>query len=265
MRTRLYALVAATLLASAAGCAEEDIGSSAEETTVSQRGFGNPADHATRLQDKLGLSDDQTAELEAIFMDEGLSRGDRRAAVEAILTPEQAAAHKEMMSERRGKRGKGMRGKRGKFGKGMSDPASHAAMLKDKLDLSADQVAQVEATLADDTLERGARRAAIEAILTPEQAAIHQEMKSKRGKHGKFGKGMGDPASHAAMLKDKLDLSADQVAQVQAIFADDTLDGGARRAAIEAILTPEQAAAHKEMQSKRRGKRGMRGMRDLSK
>ncbi len=130
------------------------------------------------LQEKLGLSDDQTAELEAIFADKS-QRGAKHEAIKGILTPDQLAQFEEM----KGKRGHG--GKHGMRGF-MKDPQQHAARMQEKLGLTDDQAAQLEAVFADKS-KRGEKHEAIKGILTPDQLAELEKMRSMRGHDGQCG------------------------------------------------------------------------------
>ncbi len=211
MRNRLFAVLAATLLTTAVACAEEDLDTTSQQSAVADQGrmgpgFGkhrrakDPAARIAELKAELGLSDDQVAELQSAFAN-STSREEHRAALEAILTPEQLAKHQEMMQRWRGMRGHHP----GKMGPGrFRDPAAHIAMLEDQLGLSDDQVTQLQAAFAKAT-SREEHRAALESILTPEQLAKHQEMmKQRRGKRGMRGprgmhgmRGMNGPAQPA--------------------------------------------------------------------
>ena len=110
--------------------------------------------------------------------------------------------------------------------------------LQSKLNLSADQVAKLQPTFESMKQRHQAQRAQFEsklqAILTPDQLAQWQKSKGE----------------HRRGMKE-LNLSADQKAQVKAMWAQNGPEKKAQRQQVEsqimAVLTPEQQAKFKTM------------------
>lgn len=150
------------------------------------------AGHAARLQKKLGLTDEQTRRVEQVLEAESTMEA-RHAAMKDVLTADQYTELELLMAEHGGKHGAkhGMHGKHGaKHGKhGKLDGAGHAAKLQEKLGLSDDQTAQVEAVFAQS--DRQERSAKLEAILTADQLEQYTAFKAHHGGrgcgHGKHG------------------------------------------------------------------------------
>jgi len=79
----------------------------------SGKGHGDPEQRMQRMQDHLGLSEDQVTQIRSI-RDSDLSREEKRAQVDSVFTAEQRAMieeHRANRGERGGERG-GKRGKR---------------------------------------------------------------------------------------------------------------------------------------------------------
>ena len=97
------------------------IGITAASQAQQGGGMKSPADRAKQMQTQLKLTDDQTAQVTAIFTSAAAKRdsvmkagGDRSAMrpimmdanqkIQAILTPDQQAAYKQMMADMRAQR-----------------------------------------------------------------------------------------------------------------------------------------------------------------
>lgn len=121
---------------------------------------GNPVEHMT---ERLQLSSDQQTKIKAIFDKHFAAHKAEREAREAQMTPEQKAErearHKERMAQReKGERPTGPRSKDGK----KPDDAQRAAFR---------QKMEAERTALDNE---------IKAVLTPQQQAEFEKMKSER-------------------------------------------------------------------------------------
>ena len=122
-------------------------------------------------------------------------------------------------------------------GKRNHDPLQR---LQSKLNLSADQVAQLKPTFEQMKQKHQAERAQfkskLQSILTPDQLA---KLEANKGEHRRGG------------MKD-LNLSDDQKAQMKGLWGQKSPEMKAERermqAQILAVLTPEQQAKYKEMQ-----------------
>lgn len=136
----------------------------------------DPAAHAAKIQEVLGLTDEVTAQVEAALRDNE-SHEDVKAALANILTADQLAELKAQHKDMR-KAHKGMHKRMHK------DTAAHAAKLQSLLDLTDEQTAQVEAAFRDSDSHE-AKKAALESILTAEQMQQLRELKGK--KHGQHG------------------------------------------------------------------------------
>ena len=110
---------------------------------------GDKAPPAARMENELGLTDKQVKQMRAIR-----DAGGTRAAMQAVLTPEQEAKAAELRKERKGER---------------------ASRMKEHLGLSDEQAAQIRAIRKE-----GGSREEIRAVLTPEQQA---KLDEARGKH----------------------------------------------------------------------------------
>jgi len=234
-------------------------------------------------------------------------RSEKMTAIKAILNTEQLAKFETMKSEGKGRRGhKGERGRHG--GTPEERAAKHTERLTEKLSLSAEQATKVAAINTDFAAKRKAakdsatdreegraakealrseHKTAIKAVLTPEQIATYEAMKSegkgRRGHKGERGRhrGTGEEraAKHTERLTKDLSLNKEQAAKVAVINTDfatkrkaakeaakDREEGKAARealrsehkAAIKAVLTPEQLATYEAMKKERKGRKGRR-------
>ncbi len=129
---------------------------------------GNPAEH---LSERLQLTSDQETKIKAIFDKRFAAHKAERDAREAQMTPEQKAEREARHKERMAQREKGERptGPRVKDGKGPDD-AQRAAFRQKR---------EAERTALDNE---------IKAVLTPQQQAEFEKMKSekkeRRGRRG---------------------------------------------------------------------------------
>ena len=148
----------------------------------------SPEKHAAWLQEELGLTDEVTAKVAAVFA-EPKSPEATHEALKEILAPEEYAQFEEMIAEH-GRWG----GKQGSKA-GFRAPKKHAAWLQAELGLSDDQTSKVETALSA-SKSREEMQKALEGILTPEQLAQHEQLMSERRHH--FGRGMrgGKPGMH---------------------------------------------------------------------
>ncbi len=202
-------LVAATLLSFAAAACAADESADLEPTAESAAAPAVHSDqrphhgkvgaqaHAAKLQEKLGLTDEQTRRVGQALEAESTMEA-RHAAMRKILTADQYAELELLMAEHGGKHG--MHGaKHGMHGAkhGMLDGAGHATKLQAKLGLTDDQTAQVAATF--DKNDGQDHLAKLEAILTADQLEQYKAFKAHHGEHdcehGKHGDATG--CSHA--------------------------------------------------------------------
>ena len=153
-----------------------------------RRGIRSPEKHAAWLQKELDLTDEVTARVETVFK-ETTGREEKQEALGSILSPEQFEQFEEMVANR------GRWHKKHGFKSGFKAPGKHAFWLKEELELTDEQVARVEAALAE-TTSREEMHEAIKGILTPEQLTLHEELMAerhscfgKRGKHHERGDG----------------------------------------------------------------------------
>lgn len=120
----------------------------------------------------LGLTDDQKTQIQEL-KDQDLTKEEFRTSFEAILTDEQI----QTLEERKANRGK--HGKRGK----------HRNSLVEQLGLTEDQQTQIQTLIEDLNEQRQALREEywtdFEAILTADQLATLEEIKTNRGSHWK--------------------------------------------------------------------------------
>ena len=149
--------------------------------------------HMARMQQALGLTDEQAAQIKSLREAQRTamqtSRESNRQQIEALLTPEQKEKFS-TMKQRGHKRGHKM-GKRGKRSGGermQKRMDKRMTRMQEKLGLSDEQVAQIKSLReAQHTASQAARdshRQQIEALLTPEQKEKFNAMKQKRGKRG---------------------------------------------------------------------------------
>ena len=174
------------------------------------------------MTEKLSLSAEQAAKVSAINTEfaakrkavkeaatEGVDkatkkalRTEHKAAIKAVLTPEQVATFEAMKKDRKGRRGGRGHGKHG--GTPEERAAKHTEKLTKKLSLSPEQTAKVAAINTEFAAKRKAakeaeggkeakealrseHKAAIKAVLTAEQIAIFDTM--KKGRRGGKGRG----------------------------------------------------------------------------
>ena len=161
-------------------------------------------DYATKIKAAKDAASERGAAKEAVKT----LRTERDAAIKTILNSEQVAKFEAMKAERKDRRGhKGRRGGRG-HGKHGGTPeeraAKHTEKLTEKLSLSPEQTSKVAAINTEFAAKRKAakeaeggkeakkalrseHKAAIKAVLTPEQVAIFETM--KKGRRGGKGRG----------------------------------------------------------------------------
>ena len=181
-------------------------------------GHGKKSGHKGSLVEKLGLSEDQQAQLQTLkenIRDQGQALGEQyRTDVEAILTDEQLETLED---------------------------------LKNPLGLTDEQREQIK-DLKDQDLTKEEFRTSFEAILTDEQIQTLEERKANRGQHGKRGK-------HRNSLVEQLDLTEDQQTQIQTLIEALNEQRQALREEywtdFEAILTAEQLATLEEFKTNR--------------
>ena len=181
-------------------------------------GHGKKSGHKSSLIEKLGLTEDQQAQLQTLkenIREQGQALGEQyRTDFEAILTDEQLETLEE---------------------------------LKNPLGLTDDQREQIK-DLKDQDLTKEEFRTSFEAILTDEQIQTLEERKANRGQHGKRGK-------HGNSLVEQLGLSEDQQTQIQTLIEDLNEQRQALREEywtdFEAILTAEQLATLEEFKANR--------------
>lgn len=116
-------------------------------------------------------------------------------------------------------------------GPNVVDKAPPAAPMENELGLTDEQVKQMRAIR-----DAGGTRAAMQAVLTPEQEAKAAELRKER------------KGERASRMKEHLGLSDEQAAQIRAIRK----EGGSREE-IRAVLTPEQQAKLDEARGKHQG------------
>ena len=272
------------------------------ETQVSQL-TAIQADYATKIKAVKEAASDRGEAKSAIKT----LREEKFTAIKGILNGEQVTKFEAMKSEGKGRRGhKGERGRRG--GTPEERAERHTKRLTEKLSLSAEQATKVAAINTDFAAKRKAakdsakdreegkaaretlrseHKTAIKAVLTPEQTATYEAMKSegkgRRGHKGERGRhrGTGEEraAKHTERLTKDLSLNTEQAAKVAVINTDfatkrkaakeaakDREEGKAVRealrsehkAAIKAVLTPEQLATYEAMKKERKGRKGRR-------
>ncbi|MEJ2384205.1 MAG: hypothetical protein P8Y54_07370, partial [Xanthomonadales bacterium] len=160
------------------------------------KGLRGDAPRLSKLQDVLGLSDEQVTEIRAIRANGG-SRDD----VRAVLSEEQRTMLDTHRARRQGL-GESDRGRRTSGeGRGMHGRSPRMAHLQQALGLSDEQAAEIRTIRAN-----GGSREDVRAVLTDEQRALMDEHRanrqgrrdSKQG-HGKRSPGQGwridDPAA----------------------------------------------------------------------
>jgi len=127
----------------------------ASSVTVAQTGdasTGSDKAPPPKMQDTLGLTDEQVEEMRAI-RDAGGSREE----MNAVLTPEQQL---KVAQHRKGRHG---------------DPEKRMDRMKQHLDLSDEQVAEIK-----EIKKAGGSREEVRAVMTPDQQAELDEMRQNR-------------------------------------------------------------------------------------
>ena len=124
---------------------------------------------------ELNLSATQKAQIEAIRQNSQNERAQTREAIEAVLTAEQRAQLAEMKAERGDKTHKGHKGQHKKDGKDMGQQKAFS-----QLNLTNTLKAQIEAIRKDTNGTRAQKQQAVMAVLTPEQRAQLESLKSQR-------------------------------------------------------------------------------------
>ena len=233
-------------------------------------GHGKRSGHKGSLVEKLGLTEDQQAQLQTLkeeTQEQGQTLGEQyRTDVEAILTDEQRETLAEL------KNPLGLTEDQQTQIQTLKDQdltkeefrASFEAILTDEqiqtleerkanrpdrpgLGLTEDQQTQIEA-LKEQDLTKEEFRTSFEAILTDEQIQALEERKANRGQHGKRGK-------HRNSLVEQLGLTDEQETQIQTLIEDLNEQRQALREEywtdFEAILTAEQLATLEEFKTNR--------------
>lgn len=113
---------------------------------------GDKAPPAVRMENELGLTDEQVKQMRAIR-----DAGGTRAEMQAVLTPEQQAKAAELRKKRKDER------------------ANRMKRMKEELGLSDEQVTKIQAIRIE-----GGSREEVRAVLTPEQQAKFDQMHGKR-------------------------------------------------------------------------------------
>lgn len=141
-------------------------------------GFMDPARRANRLQQRLGLDDDQRDQVEAALRDNPEPAA-RKEAVRAVLTGKQLAQYEEMMRTRGLRHGGHM--KTHSDVRARSNPTRFAERLQKRLALSDEQTKKLaEIFAAGGTHEQ--RMASIKEVLTAEQFGKYEKLfKGRRG------------------------------------------------------------------------------------
>lgn len=147
-------------------------------------GKHNPEKMLQRMSEKLELTADQQAQVKAIFESHKPRMEELREQMKSTFTDEQ----REKMHEMRKNRKRGERGER---------PSKEERMAKfQELGISQGQMDQMKSLRQQMRTEREAIKNEISTILTPEQKAKAEEMKSKwkdrRHKRGPRGEGGGN-------------------------------------------------------------------------
>lgn len=104
----IYGLTAALVGGSSLALAGDHGGKGHSGKGHGGKGHGDPEQRMQRMQDHLGLSEDQVTQIRSI-RDSDLSREEKRAQVDSVFTAEQRAMieeHRANRGERGGKRGK---------------------------------------------------------------------------------------------------------------------------------------------------------------
>ena len=181
-------------------------------------GHGKRSGHKSSLVEQLGLSDEQQAQIQAL-------KEDIREQGQALGEQYRAGFEAILTDEQR----------------------DAIAEIRNPLGLSDEQREQIQA-LKEQDLTKEQYRADFEAILTDEQRDAIAELKTNRGQHGKRGK-------HENSLVERLGLSDEQQAQIQALRADLNEQrqalGEQYWTGFEAILTDEQRATLEEIKANR--------------
>jgi Spy/CpxP family protein refolding chaperone len=178
---------------------------------------GNPEARVERMTKELGLDAEQAAKIKALtarnaermaaintIEDEELRRQEMREnqkalreAVQSVLTPEQRTKAEAIRAERKAQRGEG---KGGKYADPEMRAETRTEWMTKELGLSADQAAKVKAihlqhmkkyvdikAIEDDeqrktamTEVRRSQKAAVQAVLTPDQQKRLQDIKAER-------------------------------------------------------------------------------------
>ena len=142
--------------------------------------------------------------------------------------------------------------------KGMSKDGVRGPLAQ--LNLSAAQQSQIQALKQNGHNERVQTRAAIQQILTVEQRAQLDSIKSERGNKGRQGQhkaGQHKRGHYNTGQKNplaQLNLSATQQTQIEAIKKNTSSDWKQKREAMMAILSKEQRAQLEAAKSPRHGK-----------
>jgi len=113
---------------------------------------GDKAPPAARMENELGLTDEQVKQMRAIR-----DAGGTRAEMQAVLTPEQQAKAAELRKKRKDER------------------ANRMKRMKEELGLSDEQVTKIQAIRIE-----GGSREEVRAVLTQEQQAKFDQMHGKR-------------------------------------------------------------------------------------
>lgn len=128
----------------------------AQQTPHGSPGASEKHPYAVRMKDELGLTDEQVAKMREIR--EG---GGTREEMQAVLTPEQRAKAAQLRQSQKG------------------DRAGRMARVQQELGLSDEQMEKM-----NEIKRNGGTREEMRAVMTPEQQAKFDAMRSKRSVHG---------------------------------------------------------------------------------
>lgn len=175
-------------------------------TTAMAEGKGGPhgggKKHMSRMQQELGLTEDQVTQMREIRQS-----GGSKEEVQAVLTPEQQAKANELRTESRAER--------------HAIREQRRAAMQQELGLTEEQITKMR-----EIRESGGSRQEVQAVLTEEQQAKAKELRAERVAKG------GDRFTR---MQQHVGLSDEQVAQMKEVRAQ-----GGSRDEILAVMTDEQ-------------------------
>ena len=165
----------------------------------------DPAAHAAKLQEKLGLTEAVTAQVEEIFRE--VPRGDQADRLKEILSADEYAKFEELMAAHHGDKGRGYGHAGCSKHQGAYDPAAHAGEIQKKLELLDGTTAELEILLRETAKAKAAALAQVEEqfqeklqlLLTPDEYERYKEMKAECSSKGHACKSKGSGhCSHGA-------------------------------------------------------------------